>query len=56
MLGSGNICQPRKQHLLNFHQLKSIIAKFDQVTLEHVKRHLNQAADRQANLALDERR
>ena len=39
-----------------FTKLKSIIAKFNHVTLEHVKRHLNQAADRQANLALDERR
>jgi len=39
-----------------FNKLRSIIAKFDSVSLEHVKRHLNQAADRQANLALDARR
>ena len=39
-----------------FKKLQSIIAKFQSVELEHVKRHLNQAADRQANLALDERR
>ena len=39
-----------------YDKLRSIIAKFDRVNLEHVKRHLNQAADRQANLALDERR
>ena len=39
-----------------FDKLQSIISKFAHVELEHVKRHLNQAADRQANLALDERR
>ena len=38
-----------------FTKLQSIISKFQRVELEHVKRHLNQAADRQANLALDER-
>ena len=39
-----------------FGKLKEIIKKFDRIELEHVKRHLNQAADEQANLALDARR
>lgn len=38
-----------------FDKLQSIITKFERVDLQHVKRHLNQGADKQANLALDER-
>ena len=47
----------RKERTLKplFGKLQEIIKKFDRIEFEHVKRHLNQAADEQANLALDAR-
>ena len=39
-----------------FEKLVGILSQFETSELEHVKRHLNQAADRQANLALDDQR
>lgn len=39
-----------------FEKLIGMLDRFESRELQHVKRHLNQAADRQANLALDDQR